>query len=97
MSSAQENNGKQASGGAGRFERGNQRERKPIICFCCGEEGHIKPKCPNKVRRVNPQESSAEILIDGSLAGYVAKGLQIDTGADRMELTALWCGKTSCP
>ena len=33
VSSAQENNGKQASGGAGRYERGNQRERKPIICF----------------------------------------------------------------
>ena len=83
VSSTQENNGKQASGGAGRYERGNQRERKPIICFGCGEAGHIKPKYPNKVRRVSPQEGSAEMLIDGSLAGYVAKGLQIDTGADR--------------
>ena len=39
------------------------------MCFGCGEPGHIRPKCPNKVRRVNPREGMAEMLVDGALAG----------------------------
>ena len=83
LSSSQENSGKQASGGNGRTDRNSQRERKPVVCYGCGETGHIKSKCPNKVRRVSPKESVADMLVDGFLAGMAANGLRIDTGADR--------------
>ena len=82
LSSSQENSGKQASGGSGRTDRISQRERKPVVCYGCGETGHIKSKCPNKVRRVIPKESVADMLVDGFLAGMAANGLRIDTGAD---------------
>ena len=83
--SSQENtSSSQASGGRhGRSERNSQGGRKPVTCYGCGESGHIRPNCPNRVRRVKPQGGSAVIMIDGCLAGFVAKDLRIDTGADR--------------
>ena len=83
VSSSQDNPSRQASGGNGRADRNSQRERKPDVCYGCGEIRHIRPKCPNKVRRVNPREEVEEMLVDGSLAGLVANGLRIDTGAER--------------
>ena len=51
----QENaSGSQASGGrSSRSERQGQNSRKPVTCFGCGEQGHIRPNCPNRVRRVS--------------------------------------------
>ena len=77
--------GSQAGGGrgSGRSERHSQRERKPVNCYGCGESGHIRRNCPNRVRRVQPQGGSSAMIVDGCLAGVVAKGLRTDTGADR--------------
>ena len=74
----------QASGGKGvRLEKQNQGGRKSVTCYGCGEVGHIRPNCPNKVRRVIPQECVSEMSVNGCLAGVEVKGLRVDTGADR--------------
>ena len=75
----------QAGGGkGGRQEKPNQRERKPVTCYGCGEVGHIRPNCPNKVRRVKPEKKEGVVrTVDGFLAGKEVKGLRLDTGADR--------------
>ena len=75
--------GIQASGGRGsRSDRQGQWRRKPVTCYGCGETGHIRPNCPNKVRRVKPLGCSSVMVVDGCLAGMVARNLRIDTGAD---------------
>ena len=64
----------------------SDRNRKPIICYGCGEEGHIRPNCPNKIRRVQSPEcdnNGSMEAVDGWLAGSAVSGLRIDTGADR--------------
>ena len=64
-------------------ERQNQSSRKQVTCYGCVEVGHIRPNCPNKVRRVVPQEGVSDMSVDGFLAGIEVKGLRVDTGADR--------------
>ena len=59
------------------------KERKPIVCFGCGEAGHIRPNCPNRMRSVREEGVENGILVDGFLAGIEAKGLRIDTGSSR--------------
>ena len=91
-SQAQGTGNSQAGGGKG-GQQDKQRERKPIICFGCGEAGHIRPNCPNKVRRVKPEKKGSVVkpekkesvvkTVDGYLAGKEVKGLRLDTGADR--------------
>ena len=71
-----------------RQERQGQRERKPITCYGCGEVGHIRPNCPNKVRRVKSPESDSVMEVDGWLAGSAVQGLRVDTGADRTIVSA---------
>ena len=74
----------QAGGGkGGKHDKQSQGGRRPVTCYGCGEVGHIKPNCPNKVRRVKPQESGSVMSVNGWLAGVEAKGLRVDTGADR--------------
>ena len=65
-----------------RADNYQNRERRPITCYGCGELGHIKPNCPNKVRRVKPSSPRAKLLVDGTLAGNEVTGMRIDTGAD---------------
>ena len=73
----------QAGGGQG-GRQDKLRERKPITCYGCGEVGHIRPNCPNKVRRVKPEKKKSMVMtVDGYLAGKAVKGLRLDTGADR--------------
>ena len=67
----------------GRQDRQNHGGRKTVTCYGCGEVGHIRPNCPNKVRRVKPQEKCADMSLDGWLAGFAVSGLRVDTGADR--------------
>ena len=76
--------GAPTSGGSknsgGKSDRGN---RKQVICHNCGEPGHIRPNCPNRVRSVRSPEGDSVIAVTGLLAGVPVKGLQIDTGAGR--------------
>ena len=74
----------QVSGGRpSRSDRQGQGGRKPVTCYGCGELGHIKPNCPNRVRRVRSPGHSSRMLVDGCLAGQIAKNLRIDTGAEK--------------
>ena len=69
-----------------KHDRQGQKERKPITCHGCGEPGHIRPNCPNKIRRVKSPEcdsGGSMEAVDGWLAGSAVSGLRIDTGADR--------------
>ena len=65
-----------------------RRERKPIVCYSCGEPGHIKPNCPYKIRRVGSSDSKAPVEVEGWLGGVAVKGLRIDTGADKSIIRA---------
>ena len=69
----------------GRYDRGG---RRTIICHNCGEPGHIRPDCPNRVRSVRSPDSDSGIGVTGLVAGVLVKGLQIDTGACRTVIDA---------
>ena len=58
-------------------------KRTPITCYGCGELGHIKPNCPNKIRSVLSSESKNDMLVDGWISGSKVSGLRVDTGAER--------------
>ena len=64
-----------------------EKERKPTVCYGCGELGHIRPNCPHKVDRVRTVvcegSSGSGVFVDGFLAGIEAKGLRVDTGSSR--------------
>ena len=81
--------GAPASGGSiqsgGKHDRGN---RKQVICHNCGEPGHIRPNCPNRIRSVRSPGSAPVIEVTGLIAGVPVKGLQIDTGAGRTVIDA---------
>ena len=78
--------GAPASGG---FERnGGRGSRRPVTCHGCGEPGHIRPDCPNRIRSIRAPGSSPGIVVTGLIAGVPVKGLQIDTGAGRTVIDA---------
>ena len=64
---------------------------KPVICYACREPGHIKPNCPNRVRRLSPceeedsdEEDMAEpTWVDGWVGSQAIKGMRFDSGCDR--------------
>ena len=63
-----------------------KRERKPIVCYGCREPGHIRPDCPNKVKRVvSPVQEvgSDESLITAWIGGKKALKAEVDTACDR--------------
>ena len=68
--------------------RGDRHAKKSIICHNCGEPGHIRPNCPNRVRNVKSPESEELIEVPGVLAGVPVEGLVIDTGACRSVVDA---------
>ena len=69
----------------GKSDRGY---RKQVICHNCGEPGHIRPNCPNRIRSVRAPGSAPVIEVTGLIAGVPVKGLQIDTGAGRTVIDA---------
>ena len=79
----------QGQGGSGSGEKPfkqakpYKKERGPIVCYGCGEPGHIRPNCPNKVRRVKSPVLRNAMVVSGWLAGSPVENLRVDTGADR--------------
>ena len=86
--------GAPASGGS-RNGKSERQSRKPIVCHGCGEPGHIRPNCPNKVRRVRSPDCESLMEVDGCLAGSAVKGLRVDTGADKSIVRAEFVPKTA--
>ena len=64
-------------------EKFEKKEKKPIVCYGCGEAGHIRPNCPHKVRSVRSPEHNELMSINGWINGAQVNGLRLDTGADR--------------
>ena len=79
----------------GKYVKSERQGRKPITCYGCGEVGHIRPNCPNKVRRVSSSDSESRMEVDGWLAGVAVKGLKVDTGADRSVISAEYVPKNA--
>ena len=61
----------------------NVSDRKQVTCFGCGELGHIRPNCPNRIRRVIAKDAVPGLTVEGFLAGVEVKGLMLDTGSGR--------------
>ena len=84
--STQNANPNYKSNGKGRQEK--FAGKRQVVCYGCGVEGHIKPNCPNKVRRIKlleekkVKECCSTPVVDGYLAGVAVAGLRVDTGAD---------------
>ena len=81
QSSSGQTNGSQSSGNQGRQDRSSYKDRKPIVCYGCGEPGHIRPNCPGKTRRVKDNSVKKDPLVEGWLAGISVKDMVVDTGA----------------
>ena len=58
-------------------------DRKQVTCHGCGELGHIRPNCPNRIRRIIAKEAVPGLTIDRFLVGMPVKGLKVDTGSGR--------------
>ena len=83
-SSSNQNVGQNFQGEKGvKLEKVEKKERKPIVCFGCGEPGHIRPNCPHRIRRIRSPENSGRMSVDGLIAGEKVSGMRVDTGADR--------------
>ena len=87
--------GASASGGSRHSGRSDMGGRKPVICHNCGEPGHIRPNCPNRVRSVRSPESVSLIEVSGWLAGVLVKDLQIDTGACRTVVSSKYIPRSA--
>ena len=72
-----------ASSTAGKNGKSDSQNKKPIVCHGCGEPGHIRPRCPHKIRMVKSAADSVNRKeVDGWIADVAVAGLRIDTGAD---------------
>ena len=74
---------------------GDRHSKKPVICHNCGEPGHIRPNCPNRVSSVKSHESEELIEVSGFLAGVPVEGLHIDTGAERTVVDAKYIPRSA--
>ena len=80
-----------------KYNKGHAYNKRPVICFGCREPGHIKPNCPNRVRRVSPsdeqgsesdeEDTSEPTWVDGKIGSQVVMGMRFDTGSDRTVVT----------
>ena len=71
----------------GKVEKPRNDKRVPT-CYGCGVVGHIRPNCPDKVRRVPSPKPSNFMTVDGFIAGVPVKNLRVDPGADRTVVRA---------
>ena len=76
-------NQSQSTGGS---DKTWKKARKPIVCYGCREPGHLRPDCPNKIKRVKSPVQEAglnESLITACIGGTMVDNAEVDTGCDR--------------
>ena len=79
----------QPNGNGAKGEASNKtwkKARKPIICYGCREPGHLRPDCPNKIKRVvSPVQEVGldESLITAWIGGKEVLNAEVDTACDR--------------
>ena len=56
---------------------------RQVTCHSCGEIGHIRPNCPNRIRRVVEKGAGPGLTVDGFLAGRPVSALKVDSGSGR--------------
>ena len=83
------NTGTSTQGAVEQSNGGNQSKSgnkfKSLVCHGCGEPGHIRPNCPQKVKRVSSPTLShgpSKFYIDGIIADTPSDKVRIDCGSD---------------
>ena len=70
----------------------NPTDKKRVIhCYFCKEPGHIKPNCPNRIRRLSPCEDGDDdeselaepMWVNGWVGNQEITGMRFDSGCDR--------------
>ena len=62
-----------------------KQERREVICFNCGQKGHISPKCPNNALFCETGRRSQEqgVRRQGVVEGRYVSDILLDTGCSR--------------
>ena len=55
---------------------------KMPVCFQCGQGGHKRPNCPNKIARIHILTGDSCPRVEGKI-GKVPCSLLVDTGAEK--------------
>ena len=95
---------KQKSGASGVHKSGVK--SKSIVCHSCGEPGHIRPNCPNRVKRVSSPTldhslSRKDSFVKGAINDTPCDKMFIDSGcevtcvAKHLVPTSAYTGKTT--
>jgi len=78
---------KDKSGSTGDYNNKSGRKFKPIVCHNCGEPGHIRPNCPNRVKRVSSPtlengSSKSNLFVSGFIDDTPSDSMFIDSGCE---------------
>ena len=74
--------GQSFDGSSFRESRSRRPAGRQVTCHGCGVVGHIRPNCPNIIRRVRVPGEGSGVTVDALLAGRPVSAL-IDTGSGR--------------
>ena len=79
-----------ASGNSSGSGKNFSDKKRVVICYSCKEPGHIKPNCPNRIRRLSPcddvdceNDVAEPMWVDGWIGDKEIKGMRFDSGSDR--------------
>ena len=74
--------GQSFDGSSFRESRSRRPAGRQVTCHGCGVVGHIRPNCPNIIRRMRVPGEGSGVTVDALLAGRPVSAL-IDTGSGR--------------